>query len=92
VPKATNRRAVLGAVLAAGAAAAALPSAAAVITPSLSAIDSRVLDLWRRNRRLRASLDRLSDQMDAAEAQVPEWARSGPKYVLAKGELGIPGA
>jgi hypothetical protein len=41
----TNRRAVLGAVLAAGAiAATALP--AALGAPPLSAVDSRVLSLW----------------------------------------------
>jgi hypothetical protein len=93
MPKATNRRAVLGAVLAAGAAGAAValpamtsPAAASPLTPT----DQRVLDLWKRRRRLSAIRDRLSDQMDAAEAQLPAWARSGPKYVLAKGELDIP--
>jgi hypothetical protein len=71
---ATNRRAVLGAVLAAGAIAVpALPSFATVEAPGLSAVDRRVLDLWNRRRRLRAALDRLSDRIDAAEAQMPEW-------------------
>ncbi len=89
---ATNRRAVLGAVLAAGAVTVpALPSFAAVEAPGLSAVDRRVLDLWNRRRRLRAALDRLSERLDAAEAQLPKWVRSGPKYVLAKGEIQNPG-
>ena len=92
LPDVTSRRSVLGAVLAAGAVAVpALPSFASVETPALSAVDRRVLDLWNRRRRLRAALDRLSERIDAAAAQMPKWARSGPKYVLAKGEIQIPG-
>jgi hypothetical protein len=92
LPEATSRRSVLGAILAAGAVAVpTLPSFAAVETPALSAVDRRVLDLWNRRRRLRAALDHLSERIDAAEAQLPEWARSGQKYVLAKGEMQIPG-
>jgi hypothetical protein len=34
---------------------------------------------------MRAVLERISNQKDAAEAQMPEWARGGPKYVLARG-------
>ena len=91
-PETTDRRAVMGAILAAGAAVAtAAVPAAANVAPTLSPVDRRVLDLWRRKRQLQASLDRLSDQMAAAEARMPEWARSGPKYVLAKGEMFIPG-
>jgi hypothetical protein len=92
LPETTNRRAVLGAVLAAGVAGAtaALPGAAAQLPP-LSAIDRRVLDLWRRYTRLRAAIGRIKDQTDAAKAQIPEWARPGPKYVLAKGEIFVPG-
>jgi hypothetical protein len=30
---------------------------------------------------LRVALDRNSDEIDAAKAQMPEWARGGPKYV-----------
>ena len=88
LPEVTNRRSVLGAVLAAGAVAVpALPSFASVETPALSAVDRRVLDLWNRRRRLRAALDRLSERVDATEAQMPKWARSGPRYVRAKGEI-----
>src|ERR1700722_17056284 len=88
LPETTNRRAVLGAVLAAGVAGAtaALPGAAAQLPP-LSAIDRRVLDLWGGYTRLRAAIGRV----DAAKAQIPEWARPGPKYVLAKGEIFVPG-
>jgi hypothetical protein len=85
LPETTNRRAVMGAVLAAGA-AAVLPAVASAAspTPPLSALDRRVLDLWRRRTRMRAALDQIRNQMDAAEAQMPEWARSGPKYMLTK--------
>jgi hypothetical protein len=92
LPEETNRRAVLGAVLASGAAGAtAILPAAASSQPQLSAIDLRVLDLWRRRARLQAINDKTDEQITAAEAQMPTWARSGPKYVLAKGELFIPG-
>ena len=60
----TSRRAVLGVALAAGAVAAtALPQATAATLSSLSPIDGRVLDLWRRrieldvDRRLPSGLD-----------------------------------
>ena len=52
-----NRRAVLGAVLAAGAVAATALPAAALEAPPLSAVDRRVLDLWRRHQDLLAILD-----------------------------------
>jgi hypothetical protein len=93
MPEATNRRAVLGGVLAVGAvgATAALPAYAAPGPSALSATDRRVLDLWHRRNRMRDALQRISDQMDLAEAQMPAWARSGPKYVLAKGEIFVPG-
>jgi len=53
----TDRRAVLGAVLAAGAvgATAVLPAAAA--ESQLSAVDRRVLDLWRQHAELKAIYD-----------------------------------
>jgi hypothetical protein len=92
LPETTSRRSVLGAILAAGAVAVpTLPSFAAVETPARSAVDRRVLDLWNRRRRLRAALQRISDQMDMAQVQMPEWARSGPRYVLAKGGIFVPG-
>ena len=57
----TSRRAVLGVALAAGAVAAtALPQATAATLSSLSPIDRRVLDLWRRRTKLNAIVDRLS--------------------------------
>jgi hypothetical protein len=92
LPEATNRRAVLGAVLAAGAAGAmaVLPVAASGM-PTLSAVDRRVIDLWDRRARLQVGIDRLLKQINTAEAQMPKWAQAGPKYVLAKGELFIPG-
>jgi hypothetical protein len=69
LPETTNRRAVLGAVLAAGAAGATavLPSAASG-AQVLSAIDRRVLDLWRRRSRMRAALEQIRNQIDAATA------------------------
>jgi hypothetical protein len=89
----TTRRAALGAILASGAAGAtaALPAHAAPESPTLSAVDRRVLDLWRRRAKLVAFRDRLEEQIDAAETQMPQWARSGLKYRLAKGEIDIPG-
>jgi hypothetical protein len=82
----------LGAVLTAGAAAAtALPACAAFDTPGLSAVDRRVLDLWRRRAKLVAFCERLGEQIDATKAQMPRWARSGPKYRLARGEIKLPG-
>jgi hypothetical protein len=89
----TTRRAALGAILASGAASAtaALPAHAAPESPALSAADRRVLDLWRRRATLIAFRERLSEQRDAAETQMPQWARSGLKYRLAKGEIDIPG-
>jgi hypothetical protein len=94
LPEATNRRAVLRSMLVAGAAVAtALPGVviAAAQSPALSAIDRRVLDLWNRRSIMRTALERISDEGSAAEAQMPAWARSGPKYVLAKGEIFVPG-
>ena len=60
-----NRRAVLAGALAAGALGptAALPAAVAQ-SPSLSAVDHRVLDLWRRRARLSAIVDRLYELDD----------------------------
>jgi hypothetical protein len=66
--RATNPRAVLGAVLATGAAigATALPAFAALDTSTLSAVDRRILDLWSRRAKLKAIVERLSAQFDAA--------------------------
>jgi hypothetical protein len=88
----TNRRAVLGAVLAAGAAVAtALPAIAATEAPALSATDRRVLDLWRRRTKILGIVDRLHDKCRAAYDKLPEWARSGPVYFRADGNpAGLP--
>jgi hypothetical protein len=85
---ATNRRAVLGAVLAAGAVAVpALPSFAAVETPGLSAVDRRVLDLWNRRHRLQAALDRLWERVEAAQAGLSEKEkRSGCDALVSRWE------
>lgn len=64
----TNRRAVLGVVLAAGAVATTSLSAAAIApAPKLSAIDRRVLDLWARRAKLRLISRRTSDAAMAAK-------------------------
>ena len=52
----STRRAALGAVLAAGA-VGAVPAAASIATPTLSPLDKRAEDLWRRRRRLKAIAD-----------------------------------
>ncbi len=63
--RATNRRAVLGAVLAAGAAGAtaALPTAASAC-PALSDVDRRILDLWSRLAKVRAISKKLNADFD----------------------------
>ena len=59
---ATNRRAVLGAVVAVGAVATTSLSAAAIApAPKLSATDRRVLDLWARRAKLRLLSRRTAD-------------------------------
>jgi hypothetical protein len=83
-----SRRAALGAL--ASVPALALPLGAMAASPPLNSTDRRVLDLWKRRGRLVGIRDRFSEQRDAAEAQLPAWARSGPKYVLAKGKIPIP--
>ena len=90
LPEATNRRVVLGGILLAGVAIPSAPAAAAQ-SPALPAVDRRVLDLWNRRSRMRTALERISEESRAAEAQMPAWARSGPKYVLAKGQIFLPG-
>ena len=92
LPEATNRRTALGAILAAGVAGATatLPAAASAERP-LSAADRQVLALWRRRAELRAIATRLSEQLDAADAQLPAWARSGPMYFRPDGSpAGLP--
>ena len=73
---ATDRRAVLGAVLAAGAVGATtvLPAvASAATTPS--AVDRRVLDLWRRLTRLHTICKKLSGA-DPRKMGEAEWTLS----------------
>ena len=80
------RRAILGAVLAAGA-VGAIPAAAAIAltSPVLTPADQRALHLWKRLRRILAIRQRFGDQMDAAEARTPAWAMPGPQYVYPDG-------
>ena len=64
----TNRGAVLGAVLAAGAVATTSLSAAAIApAPKLSAVDRHVLGLWARRAKLRLISRRTSDAAMAAK-------------------------
>jgi hypothetical protein len=95
--EATNRRAILGAIVTAGA-VSALPAAAAFASPgpALTPADQRALDLWKRARRLLAIQERLGEEYDAAEAAMPSWARGGPTWVYPdgrpadEGEVGWP--
>jgi hypothetical protein len=67
LPKTTNRRAILGGILVAGAGVTtALPAFAAVGTPTLSAVDRHVLDLWGHRATLKAIRDQIEAQFDAA--------------------------
>jgi hypothetical protein len=91
MPKATNRRAVLGAVLAAGAVAATALPASALGAPPLSAVDRRVLDLWRRRRAVKGICDRLCAEWTSKEDSLPTWAQSGPVYLRLDGSpAGLP--
>lgn len=85
-----NRRAILSAVLAAGA-TAALPAAAAAATsaPPLSPIDRRVLDLWRRRAKLKAIQARLDERYAATDAQMPAWSNPGPKFLMPDGSPAV---
>ena len=85
LPEATSRRALLGAVLAAGAvgAVAALPAAASA-APIISAVDRRVIDLWSRRNRLQAALHRLSDQQDALLEQIGDPPRPTPWELVSR--------
>jgi hypothetical protein len=65
LPEATNRRAVLGAILAAGA-TAILPAEAST-EPQLSAIDREVLDLWQRRQQMVAICE--DESFDPSEAE-----------------------
>lgn len=78
----SDRRAFLRTALTAGA-VAALPTAA-LAASSASPIDQRSVDLWNRRKRVREAIERIYEQVEAAEAQLPEWARSGPKYLYPK--------
>ncbi len=74
----TRRDAMLGASAAAvvtGAATAPLAIKAAGVKATLEA-EEPLVALWRERIRLRAQLDRLSDQCTAIEETLPEWARS----------------
>jgi hypothetical protein len=73
-----SRRAALGAILAAGTAAATALPASALGAPPLSAVDRRVLSLWGRRRAMKDTGDRLSAEWSAKEDLLPTWARTGP--------------
>jgi hypothetical protein len=66
---APDRRAVLGAVLAACAtgATAALPASPNAAAPALSAIDRKVLNLWSERARLKATFDKLYAERRAVD-------------------------
>jgi hypothetical protein len=77
-----SRRAVFRSLAAAGAIVAVPAAALAAAAPEPpSAADSRALDLWRRRQRVQRICDERSAAQDAAYAQLPEWARPGPKYL-----------
>jgi hypothetical protein len=85
LPETTDRRAVLGAIIAGGAVAAATLPATVANASTLSPADLRALDLYRRYRRTLAISDQIAERCDAAEARLPDWARVGPKYTFADG-------
>jgi hypothetical protein len=71
--RATDRRAVLGGILVASAAATiALPATVAVGMPALSAVDRRVVELWRRLAKVKAISRELSAHAVRAK---DEWER-----------------
>ena len=68
----TNRRAVLGGAIAAGAAGAtAVLPAAASSGPQLSAIDRKVIDLWQRRQQMIAASE--DECFDPSEAEEEAW-------------------
>jgi hypothetical protein len=86
LPEVTSRRSILGAVLATGAAgAAAILPASASGAPQLSAVDRRVLQLWRRRRAAKGICDRLSADWNAKHDLLPSWADSGAVYLRPDG-------
>ena len=72
VQRLANRRAVLGAALAAGAvgATAAIPAPARA-APALSALDRRILNLWRWRAKLKVIADHRWEQLLAARKRSP---------------------
>ena len=88
--EATNRRAILGAIVTAGA-AIGLPAAlatAAAAAPTLSPVDKRVEHLWLRRRRLKAIAGHLNKQHKAAADSLPAWAQAGPDLVFGDRDAG----
>ena len=76
---ATNRRAVLGAVLAAGAAiGTGHVAAATAATNEIMESDRRAIEQWVRYRATRGTLRDLALQIEAAEERLPEWAQVEP--------------
>jgi hypothetical protein len=79
--EATNRRAIMGAILAAGS-ALALPTSASAQTPALSAVDRHILDLWRRHQELIRIMD---DNPDGISNE--EMDQVGAKECVLIGEI-----
>lgn len=78
----TNRRAVLGAVLAAAAIVTVASEAMPAPLSSLSPVDRRVLDLWRRRAKLNAIVDRLLGLDDGASGERCDQAGNASSDVL----------
>jgi hypothetical protein len=75
----TRRNALLAgaAALTTGAIAAPIAMKSAGVKAALAgATEDPLVSLWQERIRLRAQLDRLSDQCDAIEETLPEWARN----------------
>jgi hypothetical protein len=83
--EATNRRAVLGAILAAGA-VASVPAAAAVASPG----KDRANELWAARYALRQPYIDAVDEACRAEGLLPAWARPGPARLNPDGTLDGP--
>ena len=73
----TDRRAFLAGAIAAGASAVPAGALAAPAAPD----DPRMLDLWRRYKRVRQTRDRFRKEKADALARMPAWARPGPKHL-----------
>ena len=82
IPTSPSRRAAIAAGLGG---AFTLVGATGADAPALTAADQRVLQLWRRRRRVKAIYERYYAAWRAADDQLPPWADSGFKYALRDG-------